>query len=845
MKKTIRLSELVKPSHYQLDLFIDLEKFVFTANELINFQLIKSCKLLKFHCTDLKIKNVKLKMKNIELKSKKLSFNEDEQIVIFDFGTKLQAGNYQLRLSFNARLKEKLQGLYLSKYIANNKEKYIATTQFEATSAREAFICIDEPSAKATFDVSITHNKNLMAISNTNIIKSEKLDRNIIKDYFATTPKMSTYLLAFAIGEFEQISTKTKEGIEVRVLATPGKSQLGRFALDTSTKVLTFYNEYFAIPYPLSKLDMIAIPDFAFGAMENWGLVTYRETGILVDEKNTSLMSKQYVAIIIAHELAHQWFGNLVTMDWWTDLWLNEGFASWIEYLAVDHLYPEWQVWSQFVANDYNSARKLDSLANTHPIEIEVNHPGEISEIFDTISYQKGASIIRMLYEYLGENKFRKGLVSYLKKYAYKNAKTIDLWAELEDVSKKPVKKIMSKWTKTSGLPLVSIDESKVKQQRFFVNPKQAEVYQTWPIPLNITTDKKGLNFLINKKQDKFVNLAKFSWIKPNSGQSTFCFFKYTPEIIDKLKESINKLDVLDRWGILSDSLMISKAGFLPIYDLLQLLESYQNESDYIVWMGITDIINDLFRTFDDEKIRTKLKVFTDYLIMPALSRIGLKEKVKEDHFSKLLRPLLISLAVTSDNKKIIDYAKKQFGNHLHGKLIEPTLRSVIFTAVAKTGNKKDYNNLFKLYKASDLQEEKRRIFAALTQFKQAKLINKTLDFILTDNIRVQDRIIHLIDIMSNRHAKIIVWQFIKKNWQKIVEIYGKQSLILSYIPQGLGNNFADHKAAKEVEKFFKKNMTENIKRSVAQAVEKIEFYADWKIRNETNFVDFLDRQQN
>src|SRR3989338_4959221 len=336
-----------------------------------------------------------------------------------------------------------MRGFYRSQFEHEGRTKYIVTTQFESTDARRAFACVDEPSAKAVFDVTLIVPKHFCAISNTyeTSVKEHKSGYQIIE--FAPTPKMSTYLLAFIAGEFEHIEAKTKEGITVRVFATPGKIHQAKFALDVSVKTLSYFSDYFKVPYPLPVLDLIAIPDFPSGAMENWGAVTYRESAILVDSDHSSLQNKQWVALVIAHELAHQWFGNIVTMEWWTHLWLNEGFATYIEYLAVDKLFPKWDIWTQFSTNDLGRALHLDALLNTHPIEIPVHHPDEIGEIFDEVSYAKGASVIRMLASYLGEKDFRAGLHHYLKKHSYKNTETLHLWQAFEKVSGKPVAKMM------------------------------------------------------------------------------------------------------------------------------------------------------------------------------------------------------------------------------------------------------------------------------------------------------------------------------------------------------------------------------------------------------------------
>ena len=402
----------------------DLEKFTFNGEETIYFSLTKPDNKIILHAHELKIKLALLKNKAGEIRAKKINFDARSETATIFFHKKIPKGGGELELKFEGVLNDKMRGFYRSQFEHEGRTKYIVTTQFESTDARRAFPCVDEPSAKAVFDVTLIVPKHFCAISNTyeTSVKEHKSGYQIIE--FAPTPKMSTYLLAFIAGEFEHIEAKTKEGITVRVFATPGKIHQAKFALDVAVKTLSYFSDYFKVPYPLPVLDLIAIPDFPSGAMENWGAVTYRESAILVDSDHSSLQNKQWVALVIAHELAHQWFGNLVTMEWWTHLWLNEGFASWIEYLAVDHIFPKWDIWTQFVRMDLSRALQLDALVNTHPIEIEVSHPSEIREIFDAVSYSKGASIIRMLADFLGERDFRDGLRHYLKKHQYANAAT-------------------------------------------------------------------------------------------------------------------------------------------------------------------------------------------------------------------------------------------------------------------------------------------------------------------------------------------------------------------------------------------------------------------------------------
>lgn len=466
IKKATRLSVDVLPVRYAIHLHTDFETLLFSGEETIEINLKSDQKEILIHSVGLDILKALIKQGKTT-QEVKVSFDEKNETLILRPTNILKKGKIYLTLNFKGVLSESLAGFYKSTYQEGGKTKIIATTQFEATDARRAFPCFDEPNKKAVFDVALSIPKGKTAISNT--LSVSKISHSKTHDtvHFSSTPIMSTYLLAFIIGDFEFVEEKTKRGVKVRVYTTIGKKSQAAFALQCAVRSIDFYEQYFDIKYPLDCLDMIAIPDFASGAMENWGAVTYRETALLYDENNSSLTVKQYIAIVVAHELAHQWFGNLVTMDWWTDLWLNEGFASYMEYLCVDKLFPEWQMWEQFVAGDLGNALSLDALSNTHAVEIEVHHPDDIDEVFDAISYEKGASIIRMLAEYIGQDNFQKGIQHYLKKHAYKNTVTVDLWKSFEKVSKMPVAKIMGAWTSEPGHPVVNVKQ---------INPKKVEL---------------------------------------------------------------------------------------------------------------------------------------------------------------------------------------------------------------------------------------------------------------------------------------------------------------------------------------------------------------------------------
>ncbi|MBF8249400.1 MAG: puromycin-sensitive aminopeptidase-like isoform, partial [Candidatus Levybacteria bacterium] len=590
LKTSVRLSEHVIPKRYLITLFPNLSEFNFGGDEEITLELTKPANEITLHAIELEITSAEIKIGTKKFKSEKITYDEKSETVAISFDKIISKGESKLKLTFTGILNDQMRGFYRSKYKHEGRDQHMAVTQFESTDARRAFPSFDEPAKKAIFDVRLIIPEDHVAISNT--IETEIAEHSpgykIVT--FEPTPKMSTYLVAFIVGRFEHLETKTKSGAKIRVFTTHGKKHQAKFALETAKKSLEFYEDYFGIKYPLPSLDLIAIPDFAAGAMENWGAVTYRETALLVDEELSSTANKQWVALVIAHELAHMWFGNLVTMEWWTHLWLNEGFASYIEYLAVDKIFPSWHIWTQFVYMDHSKALELDGLKNTHPIEVEVDHPSEISEIFDAVSYSKGASIIRMLAHYLGEKVFQKGLQLYLNKHKYSNATTLDLWAALEKVSGKKVKKIMENWTGKPGYPLVRIEEKnnklKLVQSRFFSSPLSAKEISDetlWSIPLD--------SFLFSKKS-LFIPTPK-GWVKFNRGETSLIRIQYPTAMLKLLEEPIKnrKLMPEDRFGLIRDVFMLSQSGHSSTVDALRLAQVYNQEDNFIVWAQIaTDL---------------------------------------------------------------------------------------------------------------------------------------------------------------------------------------------------------------------------------------------------------------
>ena len=559
-----------QPTHYVLDINLEREKRTFDGTVTITGAV--AADTIKLHAH-------KLVIASAQIDGQPAAFTQNEQDELAITRDGLAAGEHTVVVAFSGEITNPMHGLYPCYFKLDGKNEELLATQFESHHAREVFPCVDEPEAKATFDLTLRTESGVTALSNTPIKDQAEQDGKLTTR-FQTTPTMSTYLLAWVVGKLDYHEGKTKDGVIVRAYATPDKKEQLAYAVDAAVKCLEFYNDYFNIPYPLEKCDLIALPDFSSGAMENWGCITFRETGLLVDE-HTSTRVKQYVVMVIAHELAHQWFGNLVTMKWWNDLWLNESFANWIEFLATDHIHPEWDMWTQYFDDETTYAFERDSLSHVQKIQQEVSTPEEIQTLFDpAIVYAKGGSLLNMLHAWLGADAFKEGLRIYLNRHKYTNTEANDLWRALGEASGRDVVGFMTPWIAQAGVPFVSVAETQngteLTQKRFFSNPKEAKAYTaqtTWPIPLlsggQLTKD------LLDEQTATVPNTTTTRPLLINQGRTGYYLSNYTAEHTARLADQVTAGDmaVIDRLGLLSDSLSVSEAGLQSYLESLTLLD--------------------------------------------------------------------------------------------------------------------------------------------------------------------------------------------------------------------------------------------------------------------------------
>jgi puromycin-sensitive aminopeptidase len=847
MKNSVQLPSYVVPIQYDLTLKPDLKTFTFEGKETIVVDIKKETSQITLHAKELKIASAKC-----DGQSGKIKYDLKAETATFTFSKPIKRGKRELTLSFKGILNDHLRGFYHSTYIHDGKKKHLATTQFEATDARRAFPCFDEPAQKAEFDISLIVPKSSTAISNTLPIKTSDDGAGLKVVQFAPTPRMSTYLVAFIVGDFEYLEGKTSDGVIVRVYTTPGKKHQGKFALECAIEMLEFYNEYFDISYPLNTLDMIAIPDFASGAMENWGAITYRESALLVDAKNSAAANKQRVALVVAHEIAHQWFGNLVTMEWWTDLWLNEGFASYIEYLAVNHVFPQWDIWTQFAYNDLNSALELDALTNTHPIEVEVGHPDEIGEIFDEVSYNKGASVIRMLASFLGEKYFRNGLRYYLKKHSYQNASTVDLWQAFEKISGKPVRKIMQNWTAKPGYPLIKLKkvaegnkqvQIKLTQNRFSStgNPNHTTLDKTvWQVPFSVITGKQKRpdHNLIGEKS-KMFSVGKSAWMKFNAGETGFFRTQYDKGFLEDLTKPVAQkhLSAIDRLGVVRDLFALASAGEGSTNNALDFACNYKHETDYTVWLAITSGVDNLDCLLFNEPFYQDYRKYARNLFSEVSENLGWKQRKDEAHTVVLLRSLALGHEGYYGSEQIIAEVKRRFAEP---EKLHPDIRGVVYDLVAENGGEKEHKKLMQMYMRETLHEERNRIGRALGKFHQPKLLQKSLEFFMSKNVREQDTPMFMAGACGNNFGRRQTWEFIQAQWPELLKRYGQGGHLLGRFIKPLAA-FTSEQDAKKIKQFFKTHAHPGADRVLAQTLEKIESNARWLKRDGASIGKFLE----
>ncbi|KAL7871287.1 hypothetical protein SRHO_G00087840 [Serrasalmus rhombeus] len=880
---SLRLPDSLVPESYEIFLqpylYVELPNATdqtpfFKGNSTVRFQCVKNTRSIFLHALQLNVTKVVVthSVTGNNIGVGRTTLHEDESN-FFEIQLKdVLIGNgsyYDLFTEFEGQLLDDLAGLYMSQYSKNTsdeKEKrFLVASQMQPTDARKVFPCFDEPAMKAVFNVTIIHRSDTKAQSNS------RMDTEIIVDVdgeqwvatkFVPTPRMSTYLLAFTVNGFESKDTDYGH-TKIKTFARPEAVKAGHadYASIITPKILKFYEDRFNLSYPLFKLDQIALPDFGAGAMENWGLIMYRETALLYDEHVSSTSNKEWIATVIAHELAHQWFGNLVTMKWWNNLWLNEGFATYMSYLGVDHVEPDWNTRDLIVLKEIQPAMEVDSLNSSHPLsstEAEVQTPSDISSLFDSISYSKGAAVLRMLSAYIGESNFFAGLKRYLQMYKYANAEYADLWKCMEEASiYNDIQSIMKGWTEQVGYPVISINTTsgEVSQERFVLN--QTGGYGLiWQVPITyMSTDLKVQDELFKEKGP--VRKPNFSpkpgqWLLVNINCTGYYRVNYDEDnwnkLIDQLETNHDYIPLINRGQLIDDAFNLARAKYVNVTLPLKTTKYLINETEYFPWESALNNLQFFILMFDRSEIYGPMQKYLRKQVSPLYNyfqnyteNATIPEKLT-DQYNQINA---ISVACSNDVPECIEMATKLFQEWRNGtNRIPPNLKSTIYCSAIASGDEDDWDFAWKQYEAATIATEKDKLRYALSCTKKIWLLNRYLEYTLDPTkIRKMDVVSTINHIARNVAGQALAWDFIRAHWTQISQDYGGGLMSVGSLIDVVTERFSSEFELQQLKQFQRDYDEDGMgpaTRALEQAIERTEANIQWVKENKQTVLNWF-----
>jgi aminopeptidase N/puromycin-sensitive aminopeptidase len=838
-----RLPEIATPESYKLIFTPDLAKASFEGDETIQIRMLKPSLEIVLNAAEIDFVDVTVDSAASSQKAKVTLDKEKEQATLA-VEKAIQPGQATLRIKYRGILNDQLRGFYLGKQ--------------EATDARRAFPSFDEPAYKATFDVTAVVDKGMTVISNTKSVSEAdgpiEGKRTI---HFATTPKMSSYLVALVVGNFEYIEGSA-EGIPIRLYTSPGKKQLAAFALESAEEFLRYYNRYFGIKYPYGKLDLVGLSDFAPGAMENTACITFRESFLLLDDKHSSAEAKRFIASVIAHEMAHQWFGDLVTMQWWDDIWLNEGFATWMSSKPVEAWKPEWGLELSDVRDSVN-AMDADSLENTHPIHQQADTPAQILELADSISYDKTASVLRMLESYLGQDTFRAGVNQYLKRHAYGNATAADFWNALAKVSKKPVEKIMPAFVEQPGPPLVGVKlqcsgaagSISLDQQRYFYNRIKFEAgsNELWQIPVCMKADgaTAAKCELLTRKQQTFRLTSCPSWVNANAAAHGYYRSGYGADAVRSMSQNGERaLSPAERIMLLSDVWSSVRVNREQIGDFLALVEGMRTERNSDVLNQLVGQLDYIGRYLVSDSDRGLFELWVRQVLSPIAQEIGWDKKPGESEQQSAVRgALMAALGYIARDPEVQAEARKLADRWLDDPAsVDSDLARHALTVAASNGDEVFYNKVMGALEKAKTPDERDTLQRALASFSDPKLLQRTLEYALS-SARSQDSPYIIGDVMRNPVGGSLAWSFAKAHWTGIDNLSGAFGGGAALAIVGSAGTFCDVTMRDQVRDFFATHPLPAVERTLKQTLERIDYCVDLRSLQQTQLASWLQRQSN
>ncbi len=852
-----RLPTTVVPEHYDLTFTVDLANERFTGVETIRVQVGAPTSRIVLHALDLRFEDATI-VAGTALQKATVSFNKSEETATLALRRAVSRGRAEIRIRYEGVLNDKLRGFYVSK---TSRRKY-AVTQFESTDARRAFPCFDEPALKATFALTVIVDRGDTVISNGKLLSDAPGPapaQHTLK--FASSPKMSSYLVAMAVGDFQCLDG-SQDAIPIRICATPDKTALGQIALESTKQILKFYNGYYAIKYPFGKLDLVAVPDFAAGAMENTAAIFFRETDLLADGTTASASTRKNIAGTIAHEMAHQWFGDLVTMRWWDDLWLNEGFATWMSSHPLDAWKPEWNV-AVDDASDSQRALTLDSLKSTHAIHARVDSPAEIEGSFDAIAYEKGAAVLRMIESYVGAETFRKGVNAYLQAHAYGNATSEDFWAAIASTSGRPVDKILPTFVNQPGVPLIevslrcednnTITRGTFRQQRVTLEPGSngGAPGSLWQVPVctKIQGSASPDSCSVLDKEQQVIELAHGcpSWVFIDAGAHGYYRTVYAPEMLRAIAPEIETaLSAPERLTLVEDEWALVRAGRHTAADYLTIASGFGREEASGVLALVTARLSFIDRYLTTDAARPELQSFVRSLFRGQFDVLGLEGRVSSrgdgDDRRQLRAVVTSALGTTGADGAVIATARAVVDRALSGGApLDPTAASALIEVAAEHGDQKLYDALAAAAERATSPEDHYRYLYALPSFRDPALIERALQEALSSRMRTQDTPHYLAQLFGNPAARERAWAFVKEHWPelelKVQVAFSDVSLV-----RALGA-FCDVRTREDIRTFFAAHPLPAAARALQETLERIDNCVELKNTQTSVVADWLSRR--
>ena len=850
-----KLPKQVVPAEYSIRIIPDIEKLTFTGSETLKLNVRAPVRELVLNALELEITSASVDDKMLPQSAVKID-KRNERLTL-TLPSELAAGDHMLALSFSGKNNQQGQGLFYMQYQeqGTGATKIALGTQFEATDARRFFPCWDEPSFRARFQLAAVVPKNWLAVSNMPIESETKID-NGKEVRFAMTPLMASYLNVFVAGELELIETKAA-GTQIRVIATKGKAKWGRYALESTAQILEYYNDYFDVPYPLPKLDQIAIPGGFGGAMENWGGITYYETGLLFDPEKSSAATRQGIYEVIAHETAHQWFGDLVTMAWWDNLWLNEGFASWMGTKCTAHFNPQWEVWlEKNIPRDPTRRTGIskelemegDARSTTHPIQQPIANEAEANSAFDDITYRKGQAFLLMLESFLGESAFRDGIRRYMTAHKYSNSTTADLWNALSEASGKPVGEIATGWTEQPGFPVVKVKRDgadvSLTQERFTIHFPNAPALQ-WKIPLTyfVVGDGKPQSRVMTDKIDKLQNIPVDRALKLNAEGAGNYRVEYDEPSWKLLLDALPKLSVADRVNLLSDAWAFVQANRTPLSTYFGLIERLPAGVELAEREQIINAFDYINRLLIGNPAQEKFQNYARSILRPSFDQLGWEPKKDEEPRAALLRASLIDALGDLNDQEIVAGSRERFQNYLVDPAsIAPDLRPSIFRVVGHYADEATWNKLHELGLKTTSTEEKQNYYNALAAARDPRLVAKTLQISLTDELPTSRAVFLVGKVARDSDHPDLAWDFAKANMKALLA--KSDALGVNRYAPGLFTFFSEESRADELKGYAKANLPAASAKEVAKTVDEIQFRSEFKKRLASQLSAWIENKK-